>query len=223
MHPIGEVTSHQAVPTSLVDIETCAARNDNPGLSAVGIEEPLEKLFPLPEVVHFIDGEDGELGLCLMDADGIGHGVLAFKDEVTVGSLVPVQVVALESCADRGLSDLPRPGDKHHLPIVLKMTTDDVRIEAWYLLHGLKCIKLRLLASIPFHMLLWFGIYHSIVAFGFGLSNLHLLTGLDELLGRAVDKTGVDAFSGFAHECYLKVKVRFPEVEDASARMSSTM
>ena len=46
VHPIEEVTAHQAVSAATIYIHATAAGHDNLHLITVGVEESLEKLFP---------------------------------------------------------------------------------------------------------------------------------------------------------------------------------
>ena len=53
VHPIGEVTSHQAVTTSLVDVEACAACDDDSGFPTVSVKEPRGISFMVGSVSNF--------------------------------------------------------------------------------------------------------------------------------------------------------------------------
>ena len=55
MHPIQEISAHQAVATTAIDIHAAAAcdRDSNP--IAIGIEEPFQELLPARVLVQLIE------------------------------------------------------------------------------------------------------------------------------------------------------------------------
>ena len=58
VHVVEEVASHKAVAAALVDVEACAARDNEAHAVLVDVEEALDEVFPSDELVDFVEGED---------------------------------------------------------------------------------------------------------------------------------------------------------------------
>ena len=55
MHSIGKVSPHEAVAATAIRIHATTARHNDARWISVGIEEPLQKLFPTMKLVKLIE------------------------------------------------------------------------------------------------------------------------------------------------------------------------
>lgn len=92
MHPIREISTHQAFPTTAERLEIPAARHEDIASIGVSIEEALEQRFPLIKFVNFVDHDEGLLVAKLVEASLASDiGCSTEKDDTVVWN-IPVQI-----------------------------------------------------------------------------------------------------------------------------------
>lgn len=144
VHVVEEVPSHKAVAAALVDVEPCAAGDDEAHAVFVEIEEPLEKRLPSDELVDFVKRDDCFAVRCNAESGGVGKPRRIARDELARCKVVPGEIPIRKRFCERRLSALARPGEKRHLSVVAQMLfkhrfVDSLSLECVF--HGGKYIK----------------------------------------------------------------------------------
>ncbi len=126
-----EVTPHQAVAAAAEDVQAGTARDHDPSLIGVGVEEPLQERLPLPVLVQFVETDDSRGLPQELKAQMSGDGRRAAEDDGSVVLIVPAQDTpgCGESIAHGGLADLARTGEERHLAVVGQMLSEDPFVE----------------------------------------------------------------------------------------------
>jgi hypothetical protein len=137
MHSVEEVSPHEAVPSTAIDIEPGAAGDHHAEFLPIGmnIEKTLEEGLPTAIFVDLIEDYLGATGASFVGSDGCGHGRRSLLNQTPVVGRVPVEIVLRAMPANSGLAHLPRTADEGHLPMNLQMSLQDGIIDSATIVH----------------------------------------------------------------------------------------
>ena len=139
VHVVEEVSSHQAVAAAFVDVEPCAAGDDEVHAVFVEIEETLKERLPTDKLVNLVKRDDGFAVGGDAESGGVRKPGGIACDQASRRKVVPCIVPVRKSLGECGLAALARAGEKRHLPIVAQMLikhgfVDSLSLEC--LVHG---------------------------------------------------------------------------------------
>lgn len=138
MHPVAEVSSHQAVAATAVQVQARAPRYHDPQMGTVTVEEALEERPPTRVLVQLIEDNDAAPFDELIQPELLRHCGRPPSDQATVVLIVPVQVGAArdQSAAGGRLAHLPRPRNEGHLAATLEVVPQHAAMKSRNQVHG---------------------------------------------------------------------------------------
>lgn len=144
MHVVEEVPPHQAVAAALVDVESCAAGDDEVHTVFVEIEETLKERLPTDELVNLVKRDDGFAVGGDAEAGVIRKPSGIACEKTSRRKVVPCIVLVRKVLGECGLAALARAGEKRHLSVVAQMLikhgfVDSLSLECFF--HGAYDIK----------------------------------------------------------------------------------